>query len=113
MANMDAAFLKERAQQLAIVYLTRRDDVRVIRNPMTAGPALLVSLLHHGQDLGRYLGVEAVGTVSERGLKRTEQITEVGPSVLNVATVHDTPFPVCLFFFTMQDDTGYWNRYGD
>ncbi|MDQ2688046.1 MAG: DUF4365 domain-containing protein [Armatimonadota bacterium] len=109
MAKMDAAFIKERAEQLTIVYLTRRDDVRVIRNSMPGGPALLVSLLHQGQDVGRYLGVEVSGTVSERGLKRTEQTIEVSPSVLNALTFRDTPYPICLFYFTMQDDAGYWN----
>lgn len=108
MAKMDAAFIKERAQQLAIVYLTRREDVRVTKNPAQVGPALLMSLLEDGEDTGRYLGIEVGGTVSERGLKRTEQAIEVSPSVLNGSTARDSPFPVCLFFFTMQDDCGYW-----
>lgn len=108
MAKMEAGFIKERAQQLAIVYLTRRDDVLVTKNPAQFGPSLLVSLLDNGQDVGRYLGVEVGGTVSERELKRAEQTVEVRPNLMDFPTSRDTPFPVCLFFFTMRDDEGYW-----
>lgn len=108
MAKMKEEFLKERAEQLAIIYLTRRDDVRVLKNPTQSGTALLASLLHDGQDVGRYLGVEVAGTVSERGLKRLEQTIEIDPGVFPIMSFHDTASPSCLFFFTMQDDLGYW-----
>lgn len=107
MAKMQTSFLKERPQQLATVYLTRRDDVQVTMNPSPMGPSLLASLLHHGRDVGWHLGVEAGGTVSERGLRRMVHATESGPAFLDATASRESLFPVCLFFFTMQDDCGY------
>ena len=96
-------FYKERAAQLAIVYLTRRDDLRV-QNPLPdMGIDLFVSLLKNEKATGRFWGVVARGVATEAAAEK-EQSGVLGENAL----LRDAPFPICEFVFAMDTDAGFW-----
>ena len=95
-------YLAPRAEALAVVILTRRDDLRVERNVFDHGPDLLVSILRDGALTGRQFGIELKGRVSGARPPRVDARTLRGER----ERYHDVPFPVCLFLFTMIDDSG-------
>jgi hypothetical protein len=108
-----AAFLAERAENLAIVHLTRRDDLIVKRwSQPGAGDSsldLLVTLTVKGRDTGRVFGVTAKGVDSYRRIKRVSSgADEIRFDPKDMLTPEDVPFPVCLFVFVMEDDAGYY-----
>lgn len=88
-----------RAVQLAIVYLTRRDDIAV-QNPLPdTGLDLMVALTQDGRNTGRYFGVTTEAAVSgQRNRNAFKQ-----PDALRYV-----PFPVCLFRFDMTSDAAQW-----
>jgi len=94
-------FLAERAEKLAIVYLTRRNDL-VVRNWSRNGatPTLLVTLTREGKETGRMFAVETIGLESCRQVERFD--------TKNLFIPEDLPFPVCLFVFSMEDDSGHY-----
>lgn len=96
-------FLTKRAEALAIVHLTRRVDLRVERNVFDHGPELLVTILRDGSLTGRQFGVALKGRVSG------ERPPRVDAAALRRERerYRDVPFPVCLFVFVMDDDSGY------
>ena len=104
--NMQA-FMGRRAELLAFVHLTRRDDVAVDR-PAAAdfGVDYLVSLAGQGTPPGRIFGVQAKaldGCVAHPGdLDRAP--------ALRLKRQHPpaAPLPLCLFVFTMNDDRGFY-----
>lgn len=102
MSNIPKWFLEERTEWLAAIYLTRRDDVTVIRQGVPPGTDLLVSVQQEGRDVGRYFGVMLKGLMS--------QVNEVkyDSQWIEVPAVQDIPFPICLFVFVMEGDQGYW-----
>jgi|GEM_PF-3098810 len=65
-------FITERAEHLAFVHLTRRDDLVVER--MTAadtGIHMLVTLLQHGLPTNRFFGVQAQAQDADRSASPT------------------------------------------
>lgn len=96
-------YLTKRAEALAIVHLTRRDDLRVERNVFAHGPELLVSIVRDGEMTGRQFGVALKARVSGARPPRVDK-----PSLQRERERYrDVPFPVCLFLFFMEDDSGY------
>lgn len=67
-----------------------------------------MTILEDGVNTGRYFGVETRAAVSERGVLRNGSSINIKPGAVDYPLYRDTPFPVCLFFFTMEDDQGYW-----
>jgi len=96
-------FLAERTEQLATLYLTRRDDLAVIRQSNDATTDLLVSVKKNGRDIGRYFAVEVKGL-----MQSNDKEVKFNPNWVDEASLQDIPYPVCLFVFKMEDDSGYW-----
>ncbi|MFP4436805.1 MAG: hypothetical protein ACLFVO_06115 [Chloroflexaceae bacterium] len=101
-------YIDERAEQLAIVYLTRRDDLAVIHPPGDAtGLDYLVQIQADGRRTTRQFGVTVDGVL-------THTLSESRPndSISNfnsVATGDILPdIPVCALLFVMKSDTGYY-----
>ena len=103
-------YLGERAEQLAIVYLSRRDDLTITR-PTEAdyGFDLTVSLMQSGNYTGRIFGVQV------KAIRSHKQIRKASPTGKEFIIEHkperiprDIPFPLCLFVFTMDDDAGFY-----
>lgn len=99
----DHALSTFRAVQLAIVHLTRRDDVAVIQEPQDYGVDLLVSLQEDGRNVGRLLAVQVKAVRSTMSLSRVGH--DSGPADASFSAFR---FPLCLFVFSMEDDQGYW-----
>lgn len=103
-------YLRQRAESLAIMYLTRRQDLIVARHESDsdAGLDLLVTIGRDGGSSGRIFGVTVKAAVSSHNPHRNGGHTEI-ESTNGASSYHqDIPFPVLLFFFTMKDDQGYF-----
>ncbi len=103
-------FIDERAEHLAVVYLTRRQDLVIERMTADYGLDMLVTILRDKLPTGRVFGVQVKGR--EKAFK---DIQEVSLSFTQKETDYfqDIPFTVCVFLFTMEDDKGYyrWIKY--
>ncbi|MBD2489753.1 DUF4365 domain-containing protein [Aulosira sp. FACHB-615] len=99
-------FIAERAEYLAVMYLTRSNDL-VIERMKSAdyGFDILVTILRDNLPTGRVFGVEvkaqdtAIRNLKDFSLSITQKTTEY---------LHNVPFPLFLFLFTMEDDKGYY-----
>jgi hypothetical protein len=103
-------YLGERAEQLAIVYLSRRNDLVVLRN---TGPYygwdLLVSLTKGGEYTGRMFGVAVKALRSHQQVHGISTGSEEVRIAINKHSVpEDIPFPLCIFAFIMENDEGYY-----
>src|ERR1700722_7804486 len=99
-------FLTERTRALAIMHLTRRDDLKVM-NPRSAedhGIALLVHLEKPSSRSLRPFGVALDASVSPITEARLNKALR--PRMQAFLHSGDYPYPVCLFYFTMQDNQG-------
>lgn len=65
MKREDRAFLADRAEALAVVALTRRDDIQLSRGPKWSGYDISAELLKNGERTGSFFAVEVVPTESE------------------------------------------------
>ena len=99
-------YLEERAEALAILYLTRREDLLVRRQRAEDGIDLLVEIRRGGQSSGRLFGLLLEAQVSamnenahQKGQPLEDKLSE---------RAERFPFPVCMFFFTMSNDEGYF-----
>jgi hypothetical protein len=99
-------FWQERAEQLSIVYLTRRDDLIVERKKIS-GLDLLVTLSSKRRETGRIFGVEARALQSPKQVRRADE-DEYHINIKNLKVPRDIPFPLCLFVFVMETDEGYY-----
>ena len=97
-------YVEERAEHLAIVHLTARDDLVVQRRPMDFGPELLVTLSRDGGFSGRVFAVEVHARTSG------ERPPRLDPRELERehAVYRDAPFPVLMLLFDMRGDRGYF-----
>jgi hypothetical protein len=101
-----AAYAAQRAEALALVYLTRRDDLVVSREPDDYAFDLRVTVSKEkGRLSGRIFGVEV--KASRAPLTSAEREAYASRMHLHPA-LSELPFPVCLFHFTMEDDEGYY-----
>ncbi|HET7229861.1 MAG TPA: DUF4365 domain-containing protein [Longimicrobium sp.] len=99
-------FFEWRAGQLAIVHLTRRDDVVVKRVVTPSGAAdFLVEAVHDGASTGRVFGVRVRGL--EHAVQAPDEVSgRVGE--LPLGELSDAPMPYCVFVFTNDDERGYF-----
>jgi hypothetical protein len=111
MAAEQAWFIAERAEALATVYLTRRDDLHVIPMPLHAlGPGydLLVQVDTSNTHKPLAFGVEVKGL---RGLRSQPHRDNHGIFTVSLgpSTLQHRGLPVCLFLFTVDDERGYYH----
>jgi len=98
-------FFAERAELLAFMYLTRRDDLALDRLASSdSGVDFLVTLVQGGVPTGRMFGVQV--KAREGSVARPGDLHPAGD--LLIREVADVPLPLCLFVFTMGDDRGYY-----
>jgi hypothetical protein len=99
-------FVADRARALATVYLTRRDDLAITDTKEQTGIDFLVSLRRNGKPSGRAFGVYLRGAMSPVSVDHANRVLK--PSVDAFQRLGEFPYPVCLFFFTMVNDKGYF-----
>lgn len=103
-------FIAERAEHLAIVHLTRGQNLFVERMTADSGLNFLVSILQEKSSTGRIFGIQTKGI--DTGFKNIQDIP-LFLSERDKGYFQNIPFPVCLLLFTMDDDRGYyrWLKY--
>lgn len=102
-------YISLRAEALAIVYLTDRDDLIVSQQQQSTGLDLLVTITKDGNSSGRLFGVQVKAVASSSELIQHNDIVKIKINKFNhLDKISDLPFPVCLFFFTLDNDQGYY-----
>jgi hypothetical protein len=107
---MDKEFNKrliaDRALALAFVLLTRRDDLDVKETKEGNDLDYTVDI-KTAEDVGkRPFGVYVAATMSPVTLEAANK--QLKTELAGLQTVGPFPFPVCVFFFTVKDDQGYY-----
>jgi hypothetical protein len=98
-----------RSEALAMVYLTRRDDLIVSQSQKnTTGLDFLVTITKDSMYSGRLFGVEVKAKISSDSLTQNREFFKLKNSHNHQTLLRDLPFPVCLFFFTLDNDQGYY-----
>jgi hypothetical protein len=99
-------FLAERGRALAIVYLTRREDLRIEAAKEELGLDFLVYIVKEEEPSQRPFGVLLRAEMAPVDPERANALLR--PSVSNFRNLGTFPYPVCLFLLTMRDDRGYY-----
>ncbi|MHC5939348.1 DUF4365 domain-containing protein [Nostoc sp.] len=102
-------YIGRRAESLAVVYLTRRDDLIISQPTPNQGLDFLITITKDGVYTGRLFGIEVKATNSTSNLKKHNEILKLDKDRLSILEkFKDLPFPVCLFFFILENDQGYY-----
>ena len=100
-------FVAERTRALAMVHLTRRDDLKVVKAEPGLGLEFIVAVAKEsGVPSLRQFGVALRGTKSPVTVAHLDKVLR--PTMQSFARRDAFPFPICLFHFTMDDDKGYY-----
>jgi hypothetical protein len=100
-------FIAERTRTLALLHLTRRKDLAIQQAGPGVGLDYLVGIRkQEGEPSLRQFGVYLRGAknaVTEEHLNKV-----LRPTLSELLGFGEFPYPVCLFYFTMDDDQGYY-----
>jgi hypothetical protein len=99
-------FIAERVRALAVVYLTRRDDLIVTEEPGDVGIDLSVTLNVETKGRHRKFGVELRGDWAAVTADHANQVLR--PAMHEMRRYGPFAFPVVLFFFTMENNEGWY-----
>jgi len=99
-------FIGERVRALAVVYLTRREDLIVTEETADVGVDLWVALNPEGKERHRKFGVELRGVWKAVTAGHANGV--LYPSMQGMLRYGPFPFPVVLFFFTMENNEGWY-----
>jgi hypothetical protein len=98
--------IAERVRSLAIVHLTRRPDLNVAEETADVGFDLRVTMLP-GEKLGvRQFGVELKGVWRRVTAGHANKVLR--PALQHLLRYAPYPYPIVVFFFTMEDDQGWY-----
>ena len=102
--------MEQRAESLAVMYLTRRDDLIVSKQKKDKDYILdfLVTITKASVNSGRLLGVEVKTTALTIKSIEHDDIVEIKLKNSQIDFFAELPFPVCLFLFTPENDYGYY-----
>src|SRR5262245_29967461 len=96
-------FISERVRALAMVVLTRREDLLVIDPNSDYGFDLLVHIIKPNTPATRQFAVILKGT--RTAVSDAQANAQLKPTINRYAD-GEFAFPVCIFYFTMEDDKG-------
>jgi hypothetical protein len=99
-------FVAERTRSLAVVFLTRRDDLCPENAEEGTGLGFLVRIVHNHRPTGKSFGIVLQGAMSPVTEEQANKL--VKPAMAAFHRLGPSPYPVCLFFFTMRDNQGYY-----
>jgi hypothetical protein len=101
-------YLDTRAEYLAIIHLSRRDDLVITKQPEAEnyGFDFLISICQGKKPTGRVFGIQIKAVMSLKPFYQDPHANEIQ---LDLTTHHtDMPFPLYLLVFTMENDDGYF-----
>ncbi len=96
----------KRVRALALMYLTRRSDLMIEEVRDDIGLDLIVRFTPADGEGVRQFGVGLRGALS--GVTKGNADKVVGRAVREYGGYGPFGFPVCLFFFTMEDNAGWY-----
>jgi hypothetical protein len=100
-------FVVERARALAWVHLTERDDLVIAPAGKDVGLDYLVSLTKKDDKPSlRQFGVILRAARKPVTLNQLDKLLR--PTMQSLQRVGEFPYPVCLLYFTMEDNRGYY-----
>jgi hypothetical protein len=99
-------FVLERARALAVVYLTRRKDLIVTEETLDVGVDLWVALTLDDKAGHRRFGVKLTGVGKAVTGNHANKV--LNPSMQRMLRYGPFPFPVVLFFFTMENNESWY-----
>lgn len=100
-------FVLERARALAVVYLTRRKDLIVTEETSDVGVDLWVALNLDDKAGHRRFGVKLTGVREAVSPDHAKKV--LNPSMQRMLRYGPFPFPVVLFFFTMENNESWYS----
>lgn len=98
--------IAKRVRALAVMYLTRRRDLTVEEVREEIGLDLTVRFLPQDKEGIRQFGVELRGVWGSVTKEHADKV--LGRSVREAQRSGPFAFPVCMFFFTMEDNKGWY-----
>jgi len=99
-------FVAERAKALAMVLLTRRNDLVVTETKEESGLDLTVHV-RTGEDRStRPFGVYLTATMNPVTIETTN--SQLKPVMAKVQSRGPFHYPVCVFYFMVKEDQGYY-----
>jgi hypothetical protein len=101
-------FIVERVHALAVMHLTRRRDLVVRDEPRDPAclPGLSVEIIDQEKVRRGQFAVYLEGT--KTAIDEEQANILLGPSFRDFIPYNPVPLPICLFYFTMEDDQGYF-----
>jgi hypothetical protein len=98
-------FIAERVKDLAVMYLTRRNDLEVKwQDKGQEWIHCIVEIKGKDNPARRVFGVELRGTMSPVTDDHANKVLH--PSMQNMLRRGEFPFPACLLYFTMENNEG-------
>lgn len=108
MTTKQAWYIGQRAESLTLMYLTRRNDLIVSRHQEDYGLDFLVTIRKSAAYSGRLFGVRVKAIASTPKSIQDDDIIEINLNKKSIDFLTELPFPVCLFFFTLDSDRSYY-----
>jgi hypothetical protein len=102
-----ARFLAERAQALATVILTRRDDLKIVETKKETGLDLHVHVEREDKAMRLTFGVLLRAVPSPASAEQANAVLR--PTMGQFVGMRKFTYPVCLFFFTMREEQAYFS----
>lgn len=108
--NKNFWYTDKRAAQLALLHLSRRNDLMLERQSDVSdhGYDLLVTICPNNEITGRIFGVQVKAVMSLKNNAKSAAPSVVKLNSLKARYLEDTPFPICLFVFEMASDRGFY-----
>lgn len=106
MAAEQAWYITERAEALATLFLTRRNDLEVIpsgRYGQESGYHILVRIKMEHASTDTTFGIQVKGVRSEKRRGKSSF-----PVTYARSQLRDTGLPICVFLFAVDDEQGYY-----
>lgn len=104
METKEASFVEKRALQFAIVYLTRRPDLRAVEPPSECGFELLIRI-SNSEEHNKTFGVVIEGELSRQNAPAS--FRRIAPSYQG-STLQIADMPIYIFLFLVDTDEGFY-----
>ena len=110
MKSSEIWYIDERAEQLAIVYITRHADLSVLPPREDDGAVdYLVRIRHADSQVKRVFGVQVIGVLTRDSIKtNTHSVPTMNNTAHTVAATSEELLPICELLFVMETDEGFY-----